>query len=106
MKILKIETDALKMVAAAMGKTEMFGALKEDSLIKIASRAKLCQYDPRLESVDTFQIPVHPFDHTDHRLLRATGDAFAGIHAQYLRVLRIGQRRDAGPFHQPLPHHT
>ncbi|MDY6791962.1 MAG: PilT/PilU family type 4a pilus ATPase [Thermodesulfobacteriota bacterium] len=47
MKILKIETDALKMVAAAMGKTEMFGALKEDSLIKIASRAKLCHYDPQ-----------------------------------------------------------
>ncbi len=42
MKILKIEDDALKMVAAAMGKAEMFGSLKEDSLIKIASRAKLC----------------------------------------------------------------
>lgn len=47
MKILKIENDALKMVAAAMGKAEMFGSLKEDSLIKIASRAKLCQYDPQ-----------------------------------------------------------
>jgi len=46
MKILKIENDALKMVATAMGKAEMFGSLKEDSLIKIASRAKLCQYDP------------------------------------------------------------
>jgi len=46
MKILKIENDALKMVATAMGKADMFGSLKEDSLIKIASRAKLCQYDP------------------------------------------------------------
>lgn len=46
MKILKIENDALKMVAAAIGKAEMFGALKEDSLTKIASRAKLYQYDP------------------------------------------------------------
>ena len=46
MKIPKIENDALKMVAAAIGKAEMFGALKEDSLTKIASRAKLYQYDP------------------------------------------------------------
>ena len=46
MKILKIENDALKMVATAIGKAEMFGALKEDSLTKIASRAKLYQYDP------------------------------------------------------------
>ena len=46
MKILKIEDDALKMVATAMGKADMFGSLKKDSLIKIASRAKLCQYGP------------------------------------------------------------
>ena len=51
MKILKIENDALKMVATAMGKAEMFGSLKEDSLIKIASRAKLCQYDPHEDIV-------------------------------------------------------
>ncbi len=46
MKSIKIETDVLDMVIAALGQSELFGYLESDTLGKIVNIAELNQYEP------------------------------------------------------------